>query len=580
MRMMIQALLALLSLATLCTAAVIQADPSDYKSKLGQLQPGDILELAAGDYTQGLSLSVRGTAGAWITVRSADASDPAVILGRDNNNTAELWNCSYLALEDLRFDGLDIDGVFAVSAKGGSANLTHNIRVEGCTIVNHGAHQYTVGISTKIPTWGWIVRGNRILGAGTGMYLGNSNGQEPFVAGIIENNLIYDAEGYCMQIKHQFSRPSIAGMPTSPQVTIIRHNVFIKTDRPSGVGDRPSLLLGAVPQSGTGSEDLYEVYGNFFYDNPREFHMQAEGRVSIHDNVFVDSPGGAINLGNHNLTLRLAHVYNNTIHGVNRGIWLRHTPDQDAICVGNAVFADSPFYGGGVWNRKEDNVTDSIANAANHVNNPSTTLGQMDFYPSPGKLQGTALDLSGFTSQIDYDRDFNGDAKGGRPFRGAYAGEGVNPGWQLDNAVKGTQGGSLPPADTTPPTGSIDATGNATIDDPRVDLDVSAADDSGTVLTMSFSNNGSTWSPPEPYGGTRTDWDLTAYGGSATAGPKTVHARFADSAGNWSTAAITTSVELAAGDPGPGTSGGSVGVLELFFLLFLVLCGPRARLLS
>jgi hypothetical protein len=41
------------------------------------------------------------------------------------------------------------------------------------------------------PTWGRIIRRNVIDGAGTGIYLGNSDGSAPFVAGIIENNLIF-----------------------------------------------------------------------------------------------------------------------------------------------------------------------------------------------------------------------------------------------------------------------------------------------------------------------------------------------------------------------------------------------------
>jgi hypothetical protein len=47
----------------------------------------------------------------------------------------------------------------------------------------------------------------------------------------------------------------------------------------------------------------------------------------------------------------------------------------------------------------------------------------VDFYPLPGKAQGTLLDLSSFASQLDYDKDFKGQSKGDRRFRRAYAGK-------------------------------------------------------------------------------------------------------------------------------------------------------------
>jgi hypothetical protein len=61
----------------------------------------------------------------------------------------------------------------------------------------------------------------------------------------------------------------------------------------------------------------------------------------------------------------------------------------------------------------------------------------MDFYPLPGKVRGRTLDLSRFAGELDFDRDFNGASKGAHYFRGAYAGEGSNPGWRLSAQIKG-----------------------------------------------------------------------------------------------------------------------------------------------
>lgn len=565
--------------------ADIDADSSNYRSKISQLQPGDTLVLAPGNYNNGLSVSgVRGTSSQWITIRSADKNDPAVFLARTSSNTAEITDCSYLAFEDLELDGRGYSGVFAFSAKDGTSNLTHHIRIQGCLIHDHSGSQQTVGISTKCPTWGWIIRGNTIDGAGTGIYLGNSNGDEPFVAGIIENNLIVNPEGYCMQIKHQNPRPSVDGMPTSPQVTLIRHNVFIKTDRPSGDGNRPNLLLGAFPSSGAGSQDRYDIYGNFFYYNPREYLMQAEARLAIHDNIFVSSGPGAINLGDHNGSLVLAYVYNNTIYGPSRGILLRDTPDEDGALIGNLVFADSGK--SGTFATESGNVFDSVGNADDYVANPSFVLGQMDFYPVAGQAEGTALDLDAFSTHVDFDVDFNGGDKGTRTFRGAYAGDGTNPGWQLGQAIKNTEGAPPPPPpedDTTPPTGTITIDGGATAtQDTEVDLTLSASDAAGTVTQMRFSNDGATWSSPTAYATSLANWDLTAFGGDDTPGEKTVWARYRDDSGNWSSATISASIELleqtTTPPPGeePGTKSGAAG-LELILLVAAAAWALRRR---
>ena len=60
----------------------------------------------------------------------------------------------------------------------------------------------------------------------------------------------------------------------------------------------------------------------------------------------------------------------------------------------------------------------------------------MDFYPLAGMASGTPLDMSQFQADTDYARDFNGASKGTFKFRGAYAGDGTNPGWMLDAELK------------------------------------------------------------------------------------------------------------------------------------------------
>ncbi len=420
-------------------AAEITAGPADYREKVRSLRPGDVLLLEPGTYATLLSVDdLDGTPDAWIAIRGPASGEPAVFTADPGPccNTIEIRNSSYVAIENLVVDGGGVEGAFGVSAKDGLANHVHHIRIENCTFLRHDASQQTVAISTKTPTWGWIIRRNRILGAGTGMYLGNSDGSSPFFAGLIEYNLIVDTLGYGIQIKWQQPRPAIEGMPVEPSSNVIRHNVLIKRDRPSPSGDRPNLLVGGFPSSGSGSEDWSEIYGNFFFHNPREALLQASGRVSIHDNVFVDTAQAAIILQDHDLPLRAARVYNNTVYAATVGIRVSGTMDQGVHVRGNLVFADTGL--SGTPTTQSDNLFLPVADAAQFVRNPTVQLGNMDFYPLPGTCTGSPLDLGPFAEDEDWDRDFNGTSKGGFTFRGAYAGEGENPGWALSEDIKGT----------------------------------------------------------------------------------------------------------------------------------------------
>lgn len=421
-------------------AAVVEANPSNYRSLLGALKPGDTMKLAAGRYSKLYINRLRGTEAAWITITGPASDSPAVITGSYGYNTVEILDSSYVAIQNLRIDSRGIAGAFGISARGGEDNHTHHIRIEGNIFVGQNGGQQTDAISTKTPTWGWIIRNNQIYGAGTGMYLGDSDGTQPFVAGLIENNLIRDTIGYNLEIKHQVYIPNTPGMPTGPTSTIIRNNTFIKNDQASPDGDRPNVLVGSPPLTGAGRLNLYEVYGNYFFHNHREALFQASGRVTLHDNLFVDGPYvyPAVVLRNHDYPLALAYVYNNTVYTSGKGIYFGSGATVDDAVVGNLVFALFPI--SGQIMRQSENVVAPVEKAPLYVRAPSFDAGAMDFYPLPGRCQGPAIDLSGFQSDADYTRDFNGTPKiqsrGAVVFRGAYAGEGTNPGWRLQPTIK------------------------------------------------------------------------------------------------------------------------------------------------
>jgi len=90
-------------------------------------------------------------------------------------------------------------------------------------------------------------------------------------------------------------------------------------------------------------------------------------------------------------------------------------------------------------------------------------------------------------------------------------------------------------SDITPPSGSITINeGAAATNNVTATLALSATDNAGTVAQMKFSNDGTTYSVAEPYAASKT-WTL-----ASGEGTKTVYAKFADAAGNWSVAASDT----------------------------------------
>jgi hypothetical protein len=92
-------------------AATYTANPTNYKSILSKLEAGDVMTLAAGNYTGGLRISnLRGTSTARIQIVGAAMGTPATFLGDPYRrwNTVELVNASYITIKNLRIDGRNI----------------------------------------------------------------------------------------------------------------------------------------------------------------------------------------------------------------------------------------------------------------------------------------------------------------------------------------------------------------------------------------------------------------------------------------------------------------------------------------
>jgi hypothetical protein len=325
-------------------AAVHTAGPDDYQQYLKRLEPGDVLQLEAGVYHQRLPLrNLQGLPGSEIVIEGPAEGGEAVFIAQDGTITISLIDVAHVTIRRLRLEGRGARA-HAVVAEG-RGRYAHHVTLEDLRISGYDAGQGYVGISTKVPAWNWIIRRNHISDTGTGMYLGNSDGNAPFVAGLIEGNVVERTLGYNLQIKHQLPRPALAGMPQSPSATVIRDNVFSKRERGSAADRaRPNVLLGHWPLQGSGREDRYLVYRNLFLHNPHERLLQAEGNVALYNNVFVNAFGDGVSLQAHNDVPRHVDVLHNTIVSRDTGMRLSDAdPGSRQRVSGNIIYAAKPM---------------------------------------------------------------------------------------------------------------------------------------------------------------------------------------------------------------------------------------------
>ena len=400
------------------TGTTYTGSPDNYLAKLKMLEPGSRLQLAPGEYKGGLPIQyLRGTAQAPITISGPDSGPRPVFVARPRHNTISIINSSYITLRNLDLDGrnLPVDGVKCE----GHADWAHHIILDGLHILGHGNNQQTVGISTKCPAWGWVIRNSVIEGAGTGLYLGNSDGRAPFIGGLIERNLVVDTRGYNLQIKHQQTRPVLPEMPDVPSATIIRHNVFSKAHVGSSKEmARPNVLVGHWPLEGPGSNDQYLVYGNFFYQNPDESLFQGEGNIALYNNLFVNHFGDAVRIQPHNDTPREISVFYNTVIAAGTGVRLAHResdPPYPQSIAGNAIFSRVPLAG----YAGEDNLVGGYEAAREYLAKPFSSLGEMDLTPLPSKAKSASRDTTRLRVYPEWNSDFDGQPEIDR--FGAYA---------------------------------------------------------------------------------------------------------------------------------------------------------------
>ncbi len=482
-------------------ATTIYGTPITFASKVPTLIPNDTLLLAAGIYTSALNVYyINGNANNPIVIMGV--GDATAFNGNSCCNTVSLKACSYIIIKNLKLDGQNVAGPDGVKAEGTPGNWTHHITIENLTIVNYSNNQQQVGISTKCPSSNWVVRKNKIDGVGTGMYLGNSTGSAPFTNGIIENNYIDNAIGYNIEIKRQdngwrdSSDAILAGCDGSGK-TLIRHNVFSKgANSSTGANARPNVLVGGFPTLGSGVLDYYEIYGNFFYNNPTEALFQGCGNIMFYNNILVNhfDPSGirTIYITPHEGKLpQNISIYHNTVwsNSSTGGIRIYNADTNfKQYIIGNVVFqsVSNAITSGSSSNTLiSDNIIDGYSNAGNYVvsaNAVTPDIATLDLYPKTGQLTGAIMANSLFSIHTDYGVDFNNDSYNWT-YRGAYSGSGANTGWKLILGVKPTVGALSPVVPTLRFT-QASITVNENVG--TVSIPVKISNTEGKALTVNF----------------------------------------------------------------------------------------------
>ena len=408
----------LIWLPTLAAAGeVYLAGPQDYRQYLTRLGPGDTLRLAPGIYRQGLPLrNLSGEDGRSIVIEGPAEGPPVTFEARDHTITVSLIDVSHVTIRHLHLRG-NGRRAHAVVAEG-RGRFAHDVTLEHLDISGYDAAQAYVGISTKSPAWNWVIRNNRIARVGTGMYLGNSDGGAPFVAGLIEGNVVEETMGYNLQIKQQRPRSELDGMPRDGSVTVIRNNVFSKQAGGSqGPMARPNVLVGHWPLEGPGRNDRYLVHGNLFFQNPTERLFQGEGNVMVYNNLFLNLLGEAVAFLAHNDVPRDVHFLFNTV--VSRGTAVRLTgaaAGHEQRVTGNAVFSEAPMQVAA--DALGDNAEHPLSALAETLVGPFDEIDGLDLRPRPGQLRAESNweDISGLPG---LERDFDGRPRT-VPHYGAY----------------------------------------------------------------------------------------------------------------------------------------------------------------
>jgi len=142
--------------------------------------------------------------------------------------------------------------------------------------------------------------------------------------------------------------------------------------------------------------------------NPRESLFQGTGSLSLHDNIFVDTPRTAIAVQRHHgQSPRRVRIYHNTFFRTARPVRISGLPaGAERIVAGNLLLTDAAA---AAW---PDNAILAGRAMTAGIAAPVLTFGKMDLQPRK-PVRGTGLDAlrKNVADDADADRDYWRNAK-------------------------------------------------------------------------------------------------------------------------------------------------------------------------
>jgi len=411
------------------SATQFTANPDNYLSILTALQAGDTIKLAAGNYLNGLDLSeMNGNDQAWFRIEGPSNGPGAIFTTLSDRSTIIFKNSSFVQVSGIEILGNPSSAHHAIELTE-DADYAHHIVLEELHIHGFTRESRNAAIITSAPAWDWIIRLNTIEDVGTGLQLGNNRTPSQFIRGTIEQNAILQPLSYAIFIAAQSERPDVMGVPRQRTITFVRHNVLSKASPArTNITGRPLLQLESQPTTGFAENDDYQVYGNFFFENA--FRGQAlllgEGNLRVHNNIFVNSKGNALEFRQLTNPVRELDVFNNTIISGSVGIKIEDVDQAfEQRVIGNAVFATEAIIN--PQGQTQNNLSDNPSFVSNYLQDPE----RLNYFPLPDALSGLDIDLEYFVTITDYNLDFDGTQRTGNT-RGAYYDDGDHSGWVLN----------------------------------------------------------------------------------------------------------------------------------------------------
>jgi len=429
----------------------------EYESRANSLQPGDVLILHGGIYTQTCrrAITVNGTAASPITIRAADGESPIITRPepadfRYDQNNIDIISSSFVIIRGLHFKG----GDGGINFIGGHHITLHHLRRQRSLrdrqqrhsleqrqhrLVHHPAKSHP----SHRPS-GAVGRNHR----GEGMYIGCHNGSCIASNHLVDGNYIHHTRGTSsggndgIEVKYRSFGNTI------------RNNVI--HDTLNGTAYPCIFVYGGGP-------GVNIVEGNAMWNCGEAIQVVSD--AIIRNNLILNSTITGISASPHNAVpqMRNVTIVNNTVYGNPTCLYVRWSSATNMVLANNAVYCsgatavDAAGLTGSTVTVKSNYVTGSLLGASidgsrffagGTPTSAFTNPAELDFWPPPGSILIGKAD-AGLTPA----QDFN---ERGRvsPFDvGAYETDGraTNPGWKVGPGFKQSSPSDLiaPVAPTT-----------------------------------------------------------------------------------------------------------------------------------